>query len=133
MKKTQQTTQSSANMTLVVLVAGGLLVAGLVGWALTRNLNAPASTPAATETAAATGTVPGAPQPSVQDRASVARITPDELKQKLDRGEVTIVDVRDGNSFVAGHIPGSLNIPFSRIEGEIPYLPKAKPIVLYCT
>ena len=35
--------------------------------------------------------------------------------------------------FVASHIPGSLHIPVARIEGEIPYLPKGKTIVTYCT
>ena len=60
-------------------------------------------------------------------------MTPFDLKLKLDRGEVTLVDVRDMTSFTISHIPGSLNIPFSRIEAEVPYLPKSKQIVLYCT
>jgi rhodanese-related sulfurtransferase len=55
------------------------------------------------------------------------------LKQRIDRGEVTVIDVRDAESYTKGHIPGSLHIPLARVEGEIPYLPKAKPIVFYCT
>lgn len=61
------------------------------------------------------------------------RITADELKPRFDRGEVTIIDVRDADQFVQSHIPGALQIPLARIEGEIAYLPKGKPIVTYCT
>lgn len=60
------------------------------------------------------------------------RITADELKPQFDRGEVTIIDVRDADPFVQSHIPGALQIPLARIEGEIAYLPKGKPIVTYC-
>ncbi len=61
------------------------------------------------------------------------RITNDELKEQYDRGAVTIIDVRDGDDFLQAHIPGALHIPLARIEGEIGYLPKGKPIVTYCT
>lgn len=61
------------------------------------------------------------------------RITADELKPQFDRGEVTIIDVREADQFLQSHIPGALQIPLARIEGEIAYLPKGKPIVTYCT
>jgi rhodanese-related sulfurtransferase len=41
--------------------------------------------------------------------------------------------VRSIEQFVESHIPGALHIPVSRVQGEIPYLPKDKPIVAYCT
>ena len=46
---------------------------------------------------------------------------------------MTVIDVRDAQSYVNAHIPGSLHIPMARIDGEVPYLPKGKPIVTYCT
>ncbi len=58
---------------------------------------------------------------------------PEELRQKVALSEVTVIDVRDADAYLAAHIPGSLHIPMSRIEGEIPYLPREKPIVTYCT
>jgi hydroxyacylglutathione hydrolase len=64
---------------------------------------------------------------------SFRRIDVGELTPLVARGEVTIIDVRDADAYLAGHIPGSLQIPLSRIEGEIPYLPKGKRIVTYCT
>lgn len=61
------------------------------------------------------------------------RITVQELKALYDRGEVTLIDVRDAGSFLSAHIPGALQIPLARIDGETPYLPKEKTIVTYCT
>lgn len=61
------------------------------------------------------------------------RITIDEFKAQHERGEVTVIDVRDVEAFLQSHIPGALHIPLARIEGEIDYLPQGKPIVTYCT
>ncbi len=41
-----------------------------------------------------------------------------------------LVDVREGEEFRAGHIPGAVNIPLSAI-GRIT-LPKGTPLFLYC-
>ncbi len=61
------------------------------------------------------------------------RITIDEFKALYERGEVTVIDVRDARDFQQLHIPGALQIPLARIEGEIAYLPKDKLIVTYCS
>ena len=61
------------------------------------------------------------------------RMTIDEFKPRFDRGEVTVIDVRDAADFQQSHIPGALQIPLSRIGGEIGFLPKGKLIVTYCT
>ena len=54
-------------------------------------------------------------------------------KQEIDRGSVVVIDVRDVDSYLAGHIPGALQIPLARVEGEVNYLPRDKPILTYCT
>ncbi|HSP13988.1 MAG TPA: rhodanese-like domain-containing protein [Thermoanaerobaculia bacterium] len=117
------------------MTIGGLLVLGLVAWALMRSFQAPVAPPAPPQTALTSATAT-APEPQhVQDaaHAAVPRISPEELRQKIGKGEVTVIDVRDADAYLAAHIPGSLHIPFGRIEGEIPYLPREKPIVTYCT
>ena len=66
---------------------------------------------------------------------SVARITPEELKQKLDAGEdIVIVDVRHAHDFEADPyiIPGTLRIPAEQLEGY-PEVPQGREVVLYCT
>ena len=71
--------------------------------------------------------------PTQAQIAAVPRITPGDLLQKLEGKQVTLIDVRDVDSYRARHIPGALHIPLSFIAGEVPYLPKDKPIVTYCT
>jgi len=113
----------------LVYIVGGVVAAALVVFAIwharqpqpTALLPAPISPTTTTTTTAA------------DETASVARIDPDELMAHFKAGDVTILDVRDADSFLASHIPGALHIPLARVQGEVPYLPKAKPIVTYCT
>jgi membrane protein DedA with SNARE-associated domain len=67
---------------------------------------------------------------------TVARITPEELKRKLDNGErITVIDVRHALDFEADPavIPGALRIPFEQIEDQPPDVPAKREIVVYCT
>jgi rhodanese-related sulfurtransferase len=65
--------------------------------------------------------------------ASFATIGAAELKSLHEKGKVTVLDVRSLEQFSASHIPGALQIPLTRVEGEIPYLKRDKLIVTYCT
>jgi hypothetical protein len=64
---------------------------------------------------------------------SVPRIAAAALREKIDRGEVIVMDVRDIDAYTASHIAGAMHIPVSYVESELPYLPRGKPIVAYCT
>ncbi len=75
------------------------------------------------------------PTPTVTSRYSpnVPRISPEELKEKLDAGaEVVIIDVRSKEEFDQGHIPGAISIPYEEIETRYRELPRDKEIVTYC-
>ena len=82
---------------------------------------------------------PAATAPAVTDthdasaRASMPRISVADLHDRMSRNEVTLIDVRDADAYLDAHIAGAMHIPLARIEGEIPYLPKGKQIVTYCT
>jgi hypothetical protein len=66
--------------------------------------------------------------------AEVARIGPEELKDRFDHGEkVTVVDARSRVSYVQRHIPRALSIPLSEIEEHLDELPQSGDIVFYCT
>ena len=65
--------------------------------------------------------------------AHVPRTQLATAKLEIDAGAVTVIDVRDADSYIAGHIPGALQIPLARVEGEVGYIPRAKPILTYCT
>ena len=50
--------------------------------------------------------------PPLSDLAPLRAIAPAELKSMLDEGEIAL-DVRPGDEFAAGHVPGSVNIALS--------------------
>ncbi|HTG01311.1 MAG TPA: VTT domain-containing protein [Nitrospirota bacterium] len=65
----------------------------------------------------------------------VARISPEELKQKLDSGDdVMIIDVRHSLDFETEPfiIPGTLRIPSEQLE-NYPEMPKDREVIVYCT
>ncbi len=66
---------------------------------------------------------------------SVARITPEELKRKLDAGEnILIIDMRHALDFEADPyiIPGAMRLPTEQIE-NYPEVLRDREVVLYCT
>jgi hypothetical protein len=66
----------------------------------------------------------------------LARITPEELKGRLDRGEeIVIVDLRHALDLEADphHIPGALHLSPDELETRHIEIPRDREIVLYCT
>ncbi|HVO67996.1 MAG TPA: rhodanese-like domain-containing protein [Syntrophales bacterium] len=66
----------------------------------------------------------------------VPRITVQELKAKIDRGEdVVIIDVRAGREYEDSKIKikGAIRISIVKLEDRISELPRDKEIVTYCT
>jgi rhodanese-related sulfurtransferase len=66
----------------------------------------------------------------------MARITPEELKQKLDAQEqVAIVDLRHALDFLPEPytIPGAIRIPMDKLGDRIQEIPRDRDVVLYCT
>jgi membrane protein DedA with SNARE-associated domain len=69
-------------------------------------------------------------------RIRIARITPEELKAKLDGGEdVMVVDVRHRVEFESEPtiIPGALHLMIEELEARHQEVPRDRDIVLYCT
>jgi len=77
--------------------------------------------------------VPAAAAQAVTDPAKVPRVTVAELKKLQASGAVSVVDVRDADSFKAGHIPGALSIPLDQVSANADRLKSTKkPLVFYC-
>jgi len=67
---------------------------------------------------------------------SIARITPEEVKQRLDAGEdLLILDLRDALEFeVEPHtIPGAFQLSIEELEEQHHKIPRDREIVLFCT
>jgi hypothetical protein len=95
--------------------------------------------PTASPTTTAT-LMPTTPPPATEEEpipstvSQVPRITPQELKEKLDANQdVIVVDARSRKEYDSVHIPGALSIPLSEVEERQGELPQEGEIVLYCT
>jgi SAM-dependent methyltransferase len=83
---------------------------------------------------ASTGTIISPETIDTELKDPSLRIPLEELVALSAKGTVTVVDVRDEDSFVAGHIPGAISIPLSSVDGSVEQLRAlAKPVVTYCS
>jgi rhodanese-related sulfurtransferase len=62
----------------------------------------------------------------------VEAMSRDELRKRLRRNEVVLVDVRPAEEFDAGHIAGALSIPLEELGERLAELPGDSEIVAYC-
>ena len=66
----------------------------------------------------------------------VTRITVDEVRERLARGEqLTIVDARSAESWgkATEQIPGSVRVPPDDVAGHAGGVPRGRAVVTYCT
>jgi rhodanese-related sulfurtransferase/DNA-binding transcriptional ArsR family regulator len=68
----------------------------------------------------------------LERRDSFEPIPPEELRRRLNAGDVTLIDVRPGDEFAAGHIPGALSVPVVELAERLREFPKRREIVAYC-
>jgi rhodanese-related sulfurtransferase/DNA-binding HxlR family transcriptional regulator len=64
--------------------------------------------------------------------SEVEAISREELRGRLRRGDVVLVDVRPSQEFEAGHIEGALSIPLDELDDRLAELPPGSEIVAYC-
>lgn len=63
----------------------------------------------------------------------VPRLPLADAKVRFDAGGALFVDVRDRDSYAAGHIPNSLSLPLGEIEARAAELPTDAELLTYCT
>jgi len=116
-----------ASLSRLCLITASLILLTLIGCATKTPSSAVVQPPAATTTP------DSAPVPPSE---RVPRITIDELLQKINsHADILIIDCRVDveQQFTAGHIPGAVPVPLSKItEGQ--WLPLTdKEIIFYCS
>ena len=65
-------------------------------------------------------------------RDELEPVSRDELMERLEAGGVTVLDVRPGDEFAAGHVAGAVNVPLAELERRLGELPTGDLIVAYC-
>jgi hydroxyacylglutathione hydrolase len=67
-----------------------------------------------------------------KDLETTGQISADDLAAKLDRNEVTVIDVRGHAEWELGHLPGVENIPVGYLTERLSEIPASKPVVVHC-
>jgi rhodanese-related sulfurtransferase len=68
----------------------------------------------------------------LHDRKELEAVTAEELRARLDQGNVILLDVRPEAEYQSGHIRGAVSMPVAHLELRLAELPKRKAIVAYC-
>ncbi|MFE9771961.1 ArsR/SmtB family transcription factor [Streptomyces sp. NPDC005931] len=63
---------------------------------------------------------------------TAVEVSREELRVRIDAGDVVVLDVRPVEEYRAGHIPGALSIPMADLAERIDELPEDLEVVVYC-
>lgn len=82
---------------------------------------------------AAAFALPQTTQNPPADPSAARRISGEEARQAVAKGEAVLVDVRAKEAYEAGHAKGAISLPLSDVPARAGELPKDKLIITYCT
>jgi rhodanese-related sulfurtransferase/predicted transcriptional regulator len=68
----------------------------------------------------------------LEERGAMEALDRESLLERVRRGEVTVLDVRPVEEYLAGHIPGALSVPLDELDRRLADLPRDREIVAYC-
>lgn len=68
----------------------------------------------------------------LEERGALEPVGNDELVHRVRAGEVTLIDVRSREEYVAAHIPGAISVPLAELGTRVGALQKRRAIVAYC-
>lgn len=104
-------------MPLILMIAGGLLILGAVGWSIFAGSQAPQ----AAQTQA----------PGEISTESIPRVSPADAKAAVETGQAVIVDVRSADAYAESHVAGALSIPLDELPARITELNPSDWIITY--
>lgn len=68
----------------------------------------------------------------LQDRSPLQSISAAELIERIEAGDVLVLDVRPEPEYQSGHIPEARSIPVDELETRLGELSRNKEIIAYC-
>jgi rhodanese-related sulfurtransferase/DNA-binding transcriptional ArsR family regulator len=68
----------------------------------------------------------------LEQRGALEPVHNEELLRRVRAGDVTLIDVRPHEEYVAGHIPGALSVPLADLAKRVGELRKRRDVVAYC-
>lgn len=67
-----------------------------------------------------------------RERDRLEPVSVQQLAERLRDDSVTVLDVRPGDEFAQGHVPGAINIPYQELQARLHELPDDREIIAYC-
>ena len=67
-----------------------------------------------------------------EERTALVPISSKELMERLNKDEVTLIDVRPKEEFLSGHLPKAISIPLKELKEKSSELLSGREIVAYC-
>ena len=64
------------------------------------------------------------------------RVTVDEVKERMDRGEAfTFIDTRNPTAWgkADAKLPGAIRVPANEVEQHLDQIPRDRSVITYCT
>ncbi len=55
-----------------------------------------------------------------------------EAAQRAQVGRAVVLDVREDDEWVAGHVPGATHIPLGQLSARMPELDRNRPVLAMC-
>lgn len=68
----------------------------------------------------------------LERRGALEGVDDQELVRRVRAGEVTLIDVRPLEEYVAGHLPGAVSVPLAELADRVGELGRRRDVVAYC-
>ncbi len=104
--------QQRSQLPLILIIAGVLLVLGVLIWAAVSGQPNTANT---------------------GSTANIQRVSLADAKAAFDQNAALFLDVRDADSYNISHIVGAVNIPLGELGSRLNELDRNQWIITYCT
>jgi DNA-binding transcriptional ArsR family regulator/rhodanese-related sulfurtransferase len=66
------------------------------------------------------------------ERRALEPVSTGDLARRVRAGDVTLIDVRPREEFLAAHIPGAISVPLEDLRKHLGALPAGRDVVAYC-
>lgn len=67
-----------------------------------------------------------------EKHSEIVQVDYSQLLERLEEGNVTLVDVRPKEDYDESHFPGANSVPFEELEKNLEMLPHNQEIIAYC-
>ncbi len=67
-----------------------------------------------------------------RERDSLEPVSRDELRARLRKDSVIVLDVRPADEYTAAHLPGAVSIPVNELKRRLKEIPKGQDVIACC-